>query len=88
MARLVPNPLGELLHPIQRLEEAVGELTEEIGAVQALPRIEERLDSVHDTMTAMLDVVRLLHEDLREFIASLDASRPVGATPVTRDRSP
>jgi hypothetical protein len=39
-------------------------------------------------MTAMLDVVRLRHEDLREFIASLDASRPVGATPVTRDRSP
>ena len=88
MARLVPNPLGDLLHPIQRLEEAVGELTEEIGAVQALPRIEERLDSVHDTMTAMLDVVRLLHEDLGEFIASLDASRPVDATRVARDRSP
>lgn len=88
MARLVPNPLGDLLHPIQRLEEAVGQLTEEIGAVQALPRIEQRLDSVHETMTAMLDVVRLLHEDLGDFIATLDGTQPASDKPIARDSSP
>jgi hypothetical protein len=61
---LINNPIGELLHPISRLESAVGELSGEISAVQTLPLIHEELGETRETMLMMLDEIRGVRADM------------------------
>jgi hypothetical protein len=61
---LINNPIGELLHPISRLEAAVGELSGEICAVQTLPLIHEELGETRETMLMMLDEIRGVRADM------------------------
>lgn len=69
---LINNPIGELLHPISRLETAVGELSVDISAVQALPHIQEELGETREAMLLMLDEVRGVRADIRELTGLLE----------------
>lgn len=68
---LINNPLGELLHPIGRLETAVAELGAEIGAVRALPEIQDELKETREAMLLMLDEVRGIRDDIGQLTALL-----------------
>ena len=69
---LINNPIGALLHPISRLETAVGELSFDISAVQALPHIQEELGETREAMLLMLDEVRGVRADIRELTGLLE----------------
>jgi len=69
---LISNPIGELLHPITRLEAAVGELSADISAVQALPHIQEELGETREAMLLMLEEVRGVRADIGELTALLE----------------
>jgi hypothetical protein len=66
MPRLVPNPIGELLHPLQRIEGAIVALAEKLRPVDALPSVHEELERVNATLGSML----LVLEEIRDELAS------------------
>ena len=68
---LINNPLGELLHPISRLETAVAELGTDITAVHALPGIHDELKETREAMLMMLDEVRGIRDDIGQLTALL-----------------
>ena len=79
MSRLVPNPIGDLKHPLQRIEDAVNALTGKLRPVDSLPSVHEELIAVNRTLT-------LVHETLvgmRADLARLDGAAPAPA-PATR----
>lgn len=63
---LINNPIAELLHPLSRLEAAVAELSTEISAVHALPRIEDELRQTREATLAVLDELRGVRDDIGE----------------------
>lgn len=77
---LINNPIAELLHPVSRLETAVAELSEEISAVHALPKIEVELRETRAATLLMLDEVRGIREDLGQLTSLLKEliERPEG----------
>lgn len=66
MARLVPNPVGEVVEPLRRVELAVAGLSEELADVRSLPAIHEELVKMNVTMAAMLEALQGLRRDLGE----------------------
>ena len=68
---IINNPIGELLHPISRLEAAVGELSTDISAVQALPEIHDEVKETRETMLLMLEEVRGIRDDIGKLTALL-----------------
>jgi hypothetical protein len=71
MPRLVPNPIGELLNPLQRIEGAIVALAEKLRPVDALPSVHEELEQVNRTLDSMLVVL----EEIRDELAG---GRPAG----------
>jgi hypothetical protein len=74
MPRLVPNPLGDLLNPLQRIEGAITSLAEKLRPVDALPSVHEELVQVNSTLTSML----LVLEEIRDELAG-SAATPAAA---------
>ena len=66
MPRLVPNPVGEVVEPLRRVELAVAGLSEELADVRSLPAIHDELVKVNATMAAVLDALQGLRRDLGE----------------------
>ena len=58
MSRLVPNPLGDLLPTLERVEKAIREIPEELTDVRRLPLIHEELITLNATMAAVLDALQ------------------------------
>jgi hypothetical protein len=65
MPRLVPNPIAELLNPLQRIEGAIVALAEKLRPVDALPSVHEELEQVNRTLGAMLIVLEEIRDELR-----------------------
>jgi len=65
MPRLVPNPLSELVAPINRLEAAVGRLEEQISGVGVLPEILAEFRAARQVMESSLEEVRLLRAEFQ-----------------------
>lgn len=63
MPRLVPNPIGELLQPLLRLEGAIAKLTGELRPVNTLPAVHRELAEVNVTLAAIHETLRGLRED-------------------------
>lgn len=84
MSRLVPNPIGDLKHPLQRIEDAVNALAGKLRPVDTLPSVHEELIAVNKTLT-------LVHEALvgmRADLARLDGAAPApAARPATAKRA-
>ena len=61
---LMPNPLGELVAPVHRLEREVTGLKDALGAVDTLPEIHREVCALHEAVLSLLDELRGLRADL------------------------
>ena len=68
MARLVPNPLGDLGPSLGRIESAIVDMRGDLGHVEELPSIHEQLAQVNVSLTQLI-------EGLRGDLVALAASR-------------
>jgi hypothetical protein len=76
--RLVPNPIGDLHKPLQRIEGAVTSLAEKLRPVDALPSVHEELVEVNKTLRAMLAALDGMRDDLARFQAAQLDGKPAG----------
>ncbi len=86
MPRLVPNPVGEVVEPLRRVELAVAGLSAELADVRSLPAIHSELVKMNETMAAVLEALQGLRHDLGGPATSDAAStgrRRRGGTPET-----
>jgi hypothetical protein len=70
MARLVPNPLGDLTPQLKRIESAVVDLRGDLGHVESLPSIHEQLQTVNESLTTLIGLIEGLRGDLTTLAAS------------------
>jgi hypothetical protein len=66
MPRLVPNPVGEIVQPLHRVEAAIAALAVEVAPVQSLPQIHEQLVEVNGGIAAILELLTALRADLKQ----------------------
>ena len=71
MARLVPNPLGDLTPSLKRIEGAVVDLRGDMDHIQHLPSIAAELQQVNASLTQLIELI----EGLRGDMVALAASR-------------
>ena len=71
MPRIVPNPIGDLKHPLQRIEDAITSLSKRLHPVETLPSVREELEQVNRALTSILTVL----EEIRDQQAAT-AKRP------------
>jgi hypothetical protein len=64
MARLVPNPVGDVVQPLQRVELAVASLSKELGEIRSLPAIHKELVTLNATMSDVLETLNGIRGDL------------------------
>jgi hypothetical protein len=62
MPRIVPNPIGDLKHPLQRIEDAISSLAEKLRPVDSLPSVREELEQVNRSLESILVVL----EEIRD----------------------
>ncbi len=74
MPRLVPNPIGDLMTPLHRIERAIHSLAEKLRPVDSLPDVHEELLAVNRSLAAM-------HETLKGLRADLAASQALHLQP-------
>jgi hypothetical protein len=72
MPRLVPNPIGDLMNPLQRIESAIKALADRLTPVDSLPSVHEELEQVNRTLGSIL----LVLEEIRDELAGATAKRP------------
>ena len=72
MPRLVPNPLGDIMHPLQRIEEAIVALTDRLHPGDSGPSVQEELGNVNRSLDSILSVL----EEIRDELAADAAKRP------------
>jgi hypothetical protein len=72
MPRLVPNPIGELMHPLERIEAAITALAARLSPGESLPSVQEELEQVNATLSSMLGLL----EEIRDELADAPAKRP------------
>jgi len=65
LPRLVPNPLGDVLQPLQRMEKAIGELSGELEDIKRLPKIHAELTEVNKSLVAVQGLLGEILEELR-----------------------
>lgn len=70
MARLVPNPLGDLTPSLQRIESAILDMRGDLGHVEELPSIHEQLQTVNESLSTLIEVIEGLRGDLVALAAS------------------
>ena len=75
MPRLVPNPIGDLMHPLQRIEEAIVSLTKKLRPVESLPDVHEELLAVNKQLVLVHQEIAGLRADLAGGAAAKRASR-------------
>jgi hypothetical protein len=70
MARLVPNPLGDLNPSLQRIEGAVVDLRGDMDHIQHLPSIAEELQQVNASLIQLIALIEGLRGDMTALAAS------------------
>jgi hypothetical protein len=70
--RLVPNPLGDIMSPLQRIEAAIVALTDRLHPGDAGPSVQEELGNVNRSLDSILTVL----EEIRDELAAESAKRP------------
>lgn len=70
MARLVPNPLGDLTPSLARIEGAIVDLGSDLGHVAELPSIHEQLREVNSSLGQLIELIEGLRGDLIALAAS------------------
>jgi hypothetical protein len=64
MPRLVPNPIGDLMNPLQRIEGAISSLAERLKPVDSLPSVRHELEQVNRTLGSILIVLEEIRDQL------------------------
>jgi hypothetical protein len=72
MPRIVPNPIGDLKHPLQRIEDAITSLSKRLHPVETLPSVREELEQVNRALTSILIVL----EEIRDQQGATAVKRP------------
>jgi hypothetical protein len=72
MPRIVPNPIGDLKHPLQRIEGAISSLSDRLHPVETLPSVREELEQVNRALESILTVL----EEIRDQQGGAAAKRP------------
>jgi hypothetical protein len=72
MPRLVPNPLGDIMSPLQRIEAAIVGLTDRLHPGDAGPSVQEELGNVNRSLDSILTVL----EEIRDELVAESAKRP------------
>ena len=72
MPRLVPNPIGDLMNPLQRIEAAIASLADKLHPGDSGPTVQEELGQVNRT----LDSILLVLEEIRDELVADSAKRP------------
>jgi uncharacterized protein YukE len=72
MPRLVPNPIGDLMNPLQRIETAITGLTDRLHPGDSGPSVQEELGQVNQRLDSILIVL----EEIRDELAGAPAKRP------------
>ena len=72
MPRLVPNPLGDIMSPLQRIEAAIVALTDRLHPGDAGPSVQEELGNVNRSLDSILTVL----EEIRDELVAESAKRP------------
>ena len=70
MARLVPNPLGDLGPSLGRIESAIIDMRGDLGHVEELPSIHEQLAQVNTQLAQLIELIEGLRGDLVALAAS------------------
>ena len=70
MARLVPNPLGDLTPSLKRIESAIIDMRGDLGHIEELPSIHEQLAQVNTSLTQLIELIEALRGDLVALAAS------------------
>ena len=65
MARLIPNPIGDVTQPLGRIEKSIDKLGDQLHDIEALPRIDDHLMQVELGISAIVDVLGEIHKELR-----------------------
>jgi len=65
LARLIPNPIGDVTQPLARIERSIDKLGDQLGDIEALPRIDEQLADINRGITAIVEVLGEVHTELR-----------------------
>ena len=81
MPRLVPNPIGDLMHPLQRIESAIVALADKLRPVDSLPDVHEELLAVNKRLELVYKEIAGLRADLA------GSSRPAPAAAAKRART-
>jgi hypothetical protein len=72
MPRLVPNPLGDIMQPLQRIERAIVALTDRLHPGDEGPSVQEELGNVNRALDRILAVL----EEIRDEQVAESARRP------------
>jgi hypothetical protein len=72
MPRLVPNPIGDLMNPLQRIETAITSLTDRLHPGDSGPSVQEELGNVNRALDSILAVL----EEIRDELVATSAKRP------------
>ena len=72
MPRLVPNPIGDLMNPLQRIENAITALADKLHPGDSGPSVQEELGQVNRALDSILVVL----EEIRDELVGAPAKRP------------
>jgi hypothetical protein len=72
MPRLVPNPIGDIMSPLQRIESAIVALTDRLHPGDSGPSVQEELGNVNRSLDSILAVL----EEIRDELVADSARRP------------
>jgi hypothetical protein len=64
MPRLVPNPIGDLHRPLERIESAIGSLADKLRPVDSLPSVNSELVEVNKTLVAIHETLLAMRAEL------------------------
>jgi hypothetical protein len=70
MPRLVPNPIGDILHPLQQIEKAMTALTVRLQPIEELPGVHSQLVEVNEKLTTVVEAIEAMRVDLHRFYES------------------
>lgn len=66
MARLVPNPLGDIMKPLDRIETAIRDLNGELDDIHTLPAVDRQLTQLNLGIVAILEVLGEIRDGLNQ----------------------
>ena len=65
VARLLPNPVGDITEPLARIEKSIVKLGDQLEDVHKLPSVDEHLAEVNRGLASIVAALGEVHAELR-----------------------